>query len=275
MESCKEEVRRIKRKIEKIISKESDEGQAMDLLRALEDLPIDFNILSKTGIGQSVNGLRKASKDEGVQQEAKQLIKDWKKVVPKDKSKDDQRERREEKEEKKVKRRFPDIYDDVRAKCCEMISNALTSCGDLPGDIIDTPDGIAEQVEEMIFKETKETNSIYKNRVRSRVHNLKDPKNVMLRSNVLCGNIAPATLAKMTADEMASDDLKAERERLEKENMDDAQLAMAEGTKTDLLQCGACKKRNCTYNQMQTRSADEPMTTFVLCNECGHRWKFC
>lgn len=25
--------------------------------------------------------------------------------------------------------------------------------------------------------------------------------------------------------------------------------------------------------QVQTRSADEPMTTFVLCNECGNRWK--
>lgn len=27
--------------------------------------------------------------------------------------------------------------------------------------------------------------------------------------------------------------------------------------------------------QVQTRSADEPMTTFVLCNECGNRWKVC
>ncbi|KAF6771773.1 hypothetical protein AHF37_08903 [Paragonimus kellicotti] len=25
----------------------------------------------------------------------------------------------------------------------------------------------------------------------------------------------------------------------------------------------------------KTRSADEPMTTFVYCNHCGHRWKFC
>lgn len=24
---------------------------------------------------------------------------------------------------------------------------------------------------------------------------------------------------------------------------------------------------------MQTRSSDEPMTTFVVCNECGNRWK--
>ena len=27
------------------------------------------------------------------------------------------------------------------------------------------------------------------------------------------------------------------------------------------------------YIQLQTRSADEPMTTFVLCLECGNRWK--
>lgn len=27
--------------------------------------------------------------------------------------------------------------------------------------------------------------------------------------------------------------------------------------------------------QVQTRSADEPMTTFVFCNDCGNRWKVC
>lgn len=32
---------------------------------------------------------------------------------------------------------------------------------------------------------------------------------------------------------------------------------------TDQFQCGKCKQRKCTYYQMQTRSADEPMTTFV------------
>lgn len=52
-------------------------------------------------------------------------------------------------------------------------------------------------------------------------------------------------------------------------------MSQVEGTKTDLLKCGKCGKRNCAYNQIQTRSADEPMTTFVLCNECGNRWKFC
>jgi transcription elongation factor S-II len=46
---------------------------------------------------------------------------------------------------------------------------------------------------------------------------------------------------------------------------------------TDAFQCGKCKQRKCTYFQMQTRSADEPMTTFVSCvtHGCGNRWKFC
>ena len=44
---------------------------------------------------------------------------------------------------------------------------------------------------------------------------------------------------------------------------------------TSMFRCGKCKKNNCTYFQMQTRSADEPMTTFVTCLNCNNRWKFC
>jgi transcription elongation factor S-II len=41
------------------------------------------------------------------------------------------------------------------------------------------------------------------------------------------------------------------------------------------LFCTRCKKKSkCDYYQMQTRSADEPMTTFVNCLECGKHWKF-
>jgi transcription elongation factor S-II len=41
-----------------------------------------------------------------------------------------------------------------------------------------------------------------------------------------------------------------------------------------IFRCARCKKNNCTYYQMQTRSADEPMTTFVTCLSCNNRWKF-
>jgi DNA-directed RNA polymerase subunit M/transcription elongation factor TFIIS len=39
------------------------------------------------------------------------------------------------------------------------------------------------------------------------------------------------------------------------------------------FKCGKCKSKKTTYYQMQTRSADEPMTTFVTCTGCGNRWK--
>ena len=42
---------------------------------------------------------------------------------------------------------------------------------------------------------------------------------------------------------------------------------------TDMFKCGKCGKRQCTYYEMQTRSADEPMTIFVRCLNCGKRWR--
>jgi transcription elongation factor S-II len=42
---------------------------------------------------------------------------------------------------------------------------------------------------------------------------------------------------------------------------------------TDEFQCYKCKKRQCTYYQLQTRSADEAITTFVTCLLCGANWK--
>lgn len=41
-----------------------------------------------------------------------------------------------------------------------------------------------------------------------------------------------------------------------------------------VFQCKKCKKRRCMVTQRQTRSADEPATTFVSCMECGHEWSF-
>ena len=51
---------------------------------------------------------------------------------------------------------------------------------------------------------------------------------------------------------------------------------------TDTYECWKCKASHpnnremytqCSYYQLQTRSADEPMTTFVTCIKCGCRWK--
>lgn len=297
--SVHDEVLRIQKKLSKITSGEGGQDQALELLKALKELDVTLDILTKTRIGMTVNALRKSSSDEEVIALSKTLIKNWKKFLQgpatpnnkdsasssKDKKddkpkKDDLREKEREKEKEKSNRQsasFPptsNTTDAVRLKCRELLSNAIKGSADIPEGCA-SPDELAEELEEAIYKEFKNTDNRYKNRIRSRVANLKDSKNPELRQNFVNGVLTASRLATMTAEEMASSEMKEIRNKFMKEAINDAQLATVQGTKTDLLKCGKCKKRNCTYNQIQTRSADEPMTTFVLCNECGHRWKFC
>jgi transcription elongation factor S-II len=42
---------------------------------------------------------------------------------------------------------------------------------------------------------------------------------------------------------------------------------------TDMFKCGRCKQKKCTYYELQTRSADEAMTIFITCVNCGNRWR--
>lgn len=300
--NVEEEVMKIQKKLNKMTSDDgSGQEQALDLLKALQNLPVNLEILTKTRIGMTVNALRKSSSDDEVISLSKTLIKNWKKFLSgpanavnnkeapaggskKSKEKDDKpkdvdmKEPKEKEKDKKMPSSFPptNTTDAVRLKCRELLANAIRT--DSTAESMEgcaSPEELAEELEEAIFQEFKNTDSRYKNRIRSRVANLKDAKNPQLRMNFLVGAVSAARLATMTAEEMASDEMKALRNKFVKESIDDAQLATVQGTKTDLLKCGKCKKRNCTYNQVQTRSADEPMTTFVMCNECGNRWKFC
>jgi transcription elongation factor S-II len=41
-----------------------------------------------------------------------------------------------------------------------------------------------------------------------------------------------------------------------------------------IFMCRKCKSKKTEYHQLQTRSADEPMTTYVHCKNCDNSWKF-
>jgi len=289
-----EEVLKINKKLDKINARLKDDGhadldRAVELLKRLERMKITLSLLSKTKVGMTVNSLRKNTENEEVVAHAKALIKAWKKLVPGADSSSsgstsnvESKKRRSSSDHKHHHHRNPlDTHDQIRLSCRKLLASALKGgeqeSEEFMQSIENSPDILAAKIEDVIFSNNKRDtgNMKYKNQVRSRVFNLKDKKNPALRVNVLMGLIQPEKIAVMTADEMASDELKMMRMAAAKEGMDAAQLAIKEGTKTDLLKCGKCKKNNCTYHQMQTRSADEPMTTFVLCNECGNRWKFC
>ncbi len=42
---------------------------------------------------------------------------------------------------------------------------------------------------------------------------------------------------------------------------------------TNLFKCHKCGSRETSYYEVQTRSADEPMTQFITCLQCNNHWK--
>jgi transcription elongation factor S-II len=169
---------------------------------------------------------------------------------------------------------YSDTKDQIRIKSRELLAAALQLPVPIENARLLDPNAVAARCEDAIFNEFKNTDSKYKNRIRSRIANLKDSRNPQLRQNVILGHISPDRLAIMSAEEMASDEMKKLREKYTKESIDDHQMAtMTASSSSSLLKCRKCKSTKCGYNELQTRSSDEPMTVFAYCLDCGNRWK--
>jgi len=64
------------------------------------------------------------------------------------------------------------------------------------------------------------------------------------------------------------------KEAIERQKMiEKLQLEGNKSLATEQFLCTKCFKRECTYYEMQTRSADEPMTIFITCLNCGKNWR--
>ena len=116
--------------------------------------------------------------------------------------------------------------------------------------------------------------TIYKNKAIQLYTNLKPNayvKNNYLLDKILNENINVDKIAFMKPEEIFPQHWKALLDKKFKidKNLYETRTELA----TSLYKCGKCKKKMCTYFQLQTRSADEPMTTFVTCMNCQNRWK--
>ena len=168
----------------------------------------------------TVNKFRKAIDDEEVIALAKSLIKAWKKLLNEKETKGDTNNSKDVKPNKQnvssssstsnstnSKPNFPikqtsfpaDTTNSVRLKCREMLADALKYDESLDEAFHD-PEDLAIKIEDCIYKEYKDTGMKYKNRIRSRLANLKDTKNPDLKMNVLRGVIKPDKIAVMTAE---------------------------------------------------------------------------
>ncbi|RYP36594.1 hypothetical protein DL767_003298 [Monosporascus sp. MG133] len=132
----------------------------------------------------------------------------------------------------------------------------------------------AVEVEHAAFKAFKGETEDYKKKIRSLFQNLKNKSNAELGRNVMSGHISAERFVTMSSKELMSAEQRKTDAELEEENLRKAQVPVSQKSISDTLECSNCKQRKVSYTQAQTRSADEPMTTFCECMNCGKRWKF-
>ena len=96
-------------------------------------------------------------------------------------------------------------------------------------------------------------------------------KNNELLKNLNNGNIKSKDIATLENHELFPSFWKKKVD--EKMERDKLLYEMKPESMTDVFKCRKCHKRECSYYEMQTRSADEPMTVFVSCLNCKNRWR--
>jgi transcription elongation factor S-II len=266
--------------------------QARDILQRLEECDITLQVLSDTLVGTVVTKF-KSHTDIG--EIAKRLIKKWKKLAKSASSA----------APAPPFARSVSIASAASTSGAEMeewadlpplrknICNKLHSILELSKP--DLTELNANAVSQLCVSRSSEveasmqatcTGDEYKEKARTLCFNLK--KNKTLREELLMGSITAPQLVNMSSEQLATSEKQQEREeeikklrdsrRLDWEQANEAKINDMCGIKGDLLQaslftCGRCKSTKTTSTQKQTRSADEPMTVFVLCMNCGKRWK--
>ncbi|KAF2736668.1 transcription elongation factor S-II [Polyplosphaeria fusca] len=284
----------------KAINKAISEGEpSASLLKILNDLKTGVkpteDLLRSTKIGVTVNRLR-THKDPNVIKLAQELVMKWKNEVKKSQpakaraangtaspapasgtaspapTKRKHNVPPEKRNHKTDKVDYQVTGMEARDQCVRLMYDGLAlMTDDLPDDILT----VAKDVEAAAWAQAGNKNTDqYRQKMRSLFQNLKNKSNPNLRKRVLSGEFPPKRFVSMTHDELKSAERRAEDERLEKENMNQAMVAQVEKSISTEFQCGKCKKKMVSYSQAQTRSADEPMTTFCECMNCGNRWKF-
>ncbi|PXF50158.1 Transcription elongation factor TFIIS [Gracilariopsis chorda] len=164
--------------------------------------------------------------------------------------------------------------DKMRDKVRSLLADALFKKDEKHVSSKDDAQLVANAIEHAMFIKFDGNGQSYKQKYRSISFNLKDPKNGKLRSLVLTRQINPQELLDMSSTELANDELRKRRAEVQEKMTRDAMPYTQQAASTDRFKCGKCKQRKCTYYQMQTRSADEPLTTFVTCVNCNNRWRF-
>ncbi|KAF4622269.1 hypothetical protein D9613_009228 [Agrocybe pediades] len=283
------------KKTAKQLQSAGNEQDILSILGGLKTKQVTETILRESKIGLAVGKLR-THNSKPVSDLAKEIVKQWKTAVEKAKAKTTPTPAGNNAVDKKPVKAGSNpttpagtannaaartakgdgfkgkVGDTTRDKCVELLYDALACDASAPVELVGEK---AHAIEKAVYTNAgNSTNADYKAKIRSLFVNLKDKSNPSLRASIVEGSLSPEKFSKMSSSEMASEERRAADQKIKEENLFKSLSAAEKQAETDAFQCSRCKQRKCIYRQQQTRSADEPMTTFVTCTVCQNKWKF-
>jgi len=87
---------------------------------------------------------------------------------------------------------------------------------------------------------------------------------------VINSKLTPHKLVYMKPSELSDKFNTLNKQSIQELEIDMLKTPMNQTTK---FKCPKCKKNQCSFIEKQIRSADEPMTAFITCNNCNYNWK--
>jgi DNA-directed RNA polymerase subunit M/transcription elongation factor TFIIS len=163
----------------------------------------------------------------------------------------------------KLRAVFADDSSGVLARRCEraLFNWCIVSC---------KKDGIAPYWENPKFRYR------YTNKAQSLQFNLTNQKNPdleSLRQNVMRGDWSFEKLCSATPSEIFPELWQPIFEKVAEKQLRKQLTVDVDKMPDGAYECKACKSKKTGFYELQTRSADEPMTIYVQCFACQKRWK--
>ncbi|XP_028998950.1 transcription elongation factor A N-terminal and central domain-containing protein [Betta splendens] len=284
-------------------------GNILTLLCDLDNTPVTAEQLETTGIATVLYGLRRSCCHGGVKTAVRSLMSKWKRQCSNAtqegkrsvQSRDAELPVRDGGASMQERSRSGSMAVDADASAATQASAAQSTCPELSpvrtkcvqlllGALgPESPDRhkaaeLAAHIERHIHERHQSSQTKYKASVRSKVANLRNPKNSHLHQGLRSGSLTPGAFARMSAEDMACAELRRLREAYSSQGVSERQLPRgAEGLQTQKVRCRRCGGSDCRATQVSRGALflpawvrrggpDHDAMTFVTCGGCGQQW---
>lgn len=260
MSALKEQVLEVVARWSKYISDKKIEANSDQILIDLDnliDIPFTKELVQSTGLALRLAPMRKCGASD-VRQRADTL---FKKLAEASKKQAAPMRSTSKEETEEKRKRFRDIF----------YKKLLEAEEELTEPAVIGPHDLAVAIEKAIW-EMKDREDRVK-RLLSALCDKAKMAEMQFPKKLLLGTLKPERFAAFESEDLMTEAQIQKVAQDKQEAMKKNAVPKPAFAHSSSFKCRRCHSNYLGHRQMQTRSADEPMTNFLVCGDCGYEWR--